>query len=81
MKGGGATKAMRSGSKSGLDGILPAEIRFLNGNKKNSNAIPPVAPPPHMAKPSGNITRQKMSKKQVHETIKRFQTTIGGDKS
>ena len=69
MKGGGSkTAAIRSsGSRSGLDGLA---------------IIPNGGLPPHMAKVSGNVSRQKkMSKKQVNETIKRFQTTIGNNKS
>ena len=44
--------------------------------------MPPIAPHPHLAKVSSNVSRQKkMTKKQVNEHIKRFQTTIGVDKS
>ena len=69
MKGSGARVAgiRSSGSRSGLD---------------TSGLPQPPPPPPHMAKVNGNISRQKkMTKKQVHETIKRFQTTIGTDKT
>ena len=68
MKGSVArvTGIRSSGSRSGLD----------------TSGVPPPPLPPHMAKVNGNISRQKkMTKKQAHETIKRFQTTIGTDKA
>ena len=44
--------------------------------------MPPIGPHPHLAKVNGNISRQKkMTIKQANETFKRFQTTIGVDKS